>query len=223
MTNLKTAESATVVAAFVVPALVKAETLITRIKAWGKSAHESQIELVALAQQALIHFHTHGDATSASLLVKETPLSMRKQALIAWFKASAPISYSDKTESFTKDKTKGAIPMYSVEPVKALPYIQKAFEKPFYDMFKEPKIELFDESLSKPFKSLIAKYTKAKAEGLVQQAEIIRAFMDKVRILEVEAETIQESIDSVKRDAVLESIKADEEEVVIDSQELKAA
>ncbi len=202
---------------FTMPQLVEAKTLPTRIKAWGKSAHESQLELVALAIQCLLHFHMHSDATAASMLVKETPLSMRKQALIAWFKASAPLSYSDKTGEFTKDKTKGAIPLYQtvlhdgskVQNEKALPFIKTALDKPFYDMFKEPKVELFDEALAKPFKTLLNKYKTAKEADLVQQSEKVRSFMEKVRLLQVEAEEIQEGIDTVKKEETISGIKAD--------------
>jgi hypothetical protein len=200
---------------FKMPELIKVTTLMDRIKAWGKSAHESQLEIVLLAKECLLHFHNAGDATAASYLVKECPMSLRKQALIAWFKASAPLTYSDKTGEFTKDKTKDALPLYktvlhdgtSVINEKAVPFIQAALLKPFYDMFKEPKVELFDEKLTKPFKTLLSQYTKSREEGLIQQSEKVRVFMDKVRLLQVEAEEIQSTVDEIAADATIAAVK----------------
>ena len=200
---------------FKMPELIKTETLMQRIKAWGKSAHESQVEVVTLAKECLLHFHNAGDATAASTLVKECPMSLRKQALIAWFKASAPLTYSDKTGEFTKDKTKDALPLYktvlhdgsAVVNEAAVPYIQAALEKPFYDMFKEPKVELFDEKLTKPFKTLLSQYASSKKAGLIQQSEKVRSFMDKVRLLQVEAEEIESTVDEIAADATIAAVK----------------
>src|ERR1035437_4561892 len=63
---------------FKMPALIHADSLSARLKAWGKVGNSWQIEGVTLAIQCLAHFHTSGDASGATEMVREAPLSIRK-------------------------------------------------------------------------------------------------------------------------------------------------
>lgn len=226
---------------FTVPEAMEMKSLITRIATFGKTAKELIMESVILAKEALVHFHKHGDVTAATALVQAMPEGFRRKALIAWFKVSAPLAWTENGDIgyFSKDKTSAKAHLQvailakdEAQIVKATKLIQRAFEKPYYEMWREqkPVIELFDEKFVGNIDRLLKQYDDMNKEGLVQQTSEFQPLIESLRDIRRKADTLKSSVDSEKKKVELATVNAklqtvEEEETSTDTEvkETKAA
>ena len=79
-------------------------SLDSRIDAVIKGSNGIAIAIHGVAVECLAHFAEHGDLSKAQRLVDGLHSACRPNALRAWFVKYGPISYSAKTNRFTKDK-----------------------------------------------------------------------------------------------------------------------
>lgn len=209
--------------------------LISEIVEWGKTAKELVAQSAMFAKKALLHFHMYGDATVATALVVNMPEGFRRQSLIGWFRKSAPLVWSDKTNAFTKDVEKNAEPvLHMAEKAKdavaierASFLIERAFLNPYYEMFRESAIpeELFDETLETKVKNILKAYDTAKEAGLVQQFDKLAPIMDKLRDVARDAGSVKSSVDADKKaEKINELAKAsyDQDKAALEKQEAES-
>ncbi len=171
------------------PALRQAATLKKEIMKVSKATTEMTETITELCQQSLIHFHDSGDATLATMLVKDTGKAVRKESIKAWFIAFAPLSWVAKVskdasgnevkeERFVKARGQDALAMWKtqehdadgkvinvIENADGLALIYKALEKSPFDMFKElAKPVFFTENVGTRILAIVKDYN-ASLEG----------------------------------------------------------
>ena len=150
-------------------AVMDKTTFDAGVESWSKVAHISENQAVEFSQHALLHFHKSGDVHYMNKLYKSMPKSMRKAALMAWFKGHAPVVFDEKTKQFSKDRGEEALPTFpaNVEGneeliMKTNQLIQSAFNTHFYEYTREIAPDLPDAEvyLKASLKKILAKVDK---------------------------------------------------------------
>lgn len=122
-----------------------------RITSLNKRGQKFDTDAHITAVQCLAHAEQHGDWTLATKLVHIMPRSSRRKALIMWFRAHGPCTYSEKN-GFKKDKRSEAQPFN----------VSEADKVPFYEFTKE--IQPAEFTLDAAMKRLRAIVKKVDAE-----------------------------------------------------------
>ena len=103
-------------------------SLDSRIDAVIKGSNGIAIAIHGVAVECLAHFAEHGDLSKAQRLVDGLHSACRPNALRAWFVKYGPISYSAKTNRFTKDKSDDAKEL-NLDGANASPYFSDTKEQ----------------------------------------------------------------------------------------------
>jgi hypothetical protein len=177
MTKAKAAQAATPAPAIqaqdngaAFPAIRSAGSLIKEIAKYKTDAKGLEARLIELCNQSLLHFHNYGDATCMSAIVDAMPASQRAEAFKGWARKFAPVKWDDETKQFKKDG-KSTVPQYlnndGTYNDAAIPVISEALKTPFFTLFKEVAIPVYDQRLPAQIEKILKDYANAqKNEGI---------------------------------------------------------